>query len=231
MNEQMKILKMIEDGEISPDEGAKLIQELGKAQPEQPEVSTLGILDKVNLGELSAEEAVEWLENEGSPTSDQDPGNYQTETNTPPFISDEELEKWKRWWTLPLYIGVGIVVLSIFWINAAYQNSGYGFWFFCAWVPMITGLMFMSIAWNSRSGPWIHVRVRGNKERVAISIPAPLGLASWGLNTFGQFIPHLDRTSVDEIITALENSHNNNAPLYVQVDEGENGEKVEVFIG
>ena len=89
----------------------------------------------------------------------------------------------------------------------------------------------MSLSWRSRSGPWIHVRVRGPRERVAISIPAPLGLASWALNTFGQFIPHLERTSVDEIITALEKSHKHDAPLYVQVDEGENGEKVEVFIG
>ena len=96
---------------------------------------------------------------------------------------------------------------------------------------MLLGLAFMALSWRSQSGPWIHVRVRGPKERVAISIPAPIGLATWALNTFGQFIPHLERTSVDEIITALELSHTQKSPLYIQVDEGEDGERVEVFIG
>ena len=231
MNDHMKILKMIEDGEISPEEGAKLIQELGSSQPDQPGNSSLGILDQVNQGDISADEAIKMLEGLNGPASASEPGKAQSEPEQPPSISDDELERWKQWWTLPLYIGVGIVVLSTFWINSAYQNSGYGFWFFCAWVPMLIGLLFMSLSWRSRSGPWIHVRVRGPRERVAISIPAPLGLASWALNTFGQFIPHLERTSVDEIITALEKSHKHDAPLYVQVDEGENGEKVEVFIG
>jgi hypothetical protein len=231
MNEHMKILKLIEDGEITPDEGAILIQELGQAPVEQPEASSLGILERVNAGEISAEDAIQLLVNQEGRNADKNTENPEMEDEPSPAISDQELEKWKQWWTFPLYIGVGIVVLSTLWINSAYLNSGYGFWFFCAWVPMLVGLMFMALAWRSQSGPWIHVRVKGRKERVAIRIPAPLGLASWALNTFGQFVPHLERTSVDEIINALEQSHSNNAPLYVQVDEGEDGERVEVFIG
>ena len=89
----------------------------------------------------------------------------------------------------------------------------------------------MALSWRSKSGPWIHVRVRGPKENVAVSIPAPIGLTSWVLRNFGHFIPQLEKTSVDEILIALESTSKNNAPLSVVVDEGENGEHVEVFIG
>lgn len=234
MSDHMKILKMIEDGEITPDEGARMLQELSQSPPPEMEDdnSPMSILERVNLGTLSADEAAHLLASQdASADAEQEHPQDEPTSETPPTISDAELERWKQWWTIPLYLGVGVVVLATFWINSAYQNSGYGFWFFCAWVPMLIGLLLMGLAWRSRSGPWIHVRVRGPKEKVAISIPAPLGLTGWALNTFGHYIPHLERTSVDEIITALELSHKANAPLYVQVDEGDDGEKVEVFIG
>lgn len=232
MSDHMKILKMIEDGEITPDEGARKLQEIAQSPSiAEEENSPMDILERVNQGALSADEAAHLLAGQGPPSAERAFPDDQTAPEPPPSISDEELEKWKQWWTIPMYVGVGVVVLATLWINSAYQNSGYGFWFFCAWVPMVIGLLLMGLAFRSRSGPWIHVRVRGPKERVAISIPAPLGLTGWVLNTFGHYIPHLERTSVDEILSALEQSHTANAPLYVQVDEGDDGERVEVFIG
>jgi len=232
MSDHMKILKMIEDGEITPDEGARMLQGLAQSQPiAEEENSPMTILERVNQGALSADEAAHLLAGQGAPSAERAFPDDQPAPEPLPSISDEELEKWKQWWTIPMYVGVGVVVLATLWINSAYQNSGYGFWFFCAWVPMLIGLLLMGLAFRSRSGPWIHVRVRGPKERVAISIPAPLGLTGWVLNTFGHYIPHLERTSVDEILSALEQSHTANAPLYVQVDEGDDGERVEVFIG
>jgi len=222
---------MIEDGEISPDEGARMLQQLGGQTASLDETSSMSILEQVNSGILSADEAVHRLASQGYQAFEEGFPEVETEPESPPTISDQELEKWRQWWTIPLYVGTGIIVLAALWMNSAYQNSGYGFWFFCAWLPMLIGLLLMGLSWRSRSGPWIHVRVRGPKERVAISLPAPLGLTGWVLNTFGNHIPHLERTSVDEILAALEASHKSNAPLYVQVDEGDDGEKVEVFIG
>jgi hypothetical protein len=132
---------------------------------------------------------------------------------------------------IPMYVGVVIVALSTLWMNSSYQNSGYGFWFFCAWLPLLIGLLFMALSWRSRSGPWIHVRVNGPSERVAVSIPVPLKLTGWGLRTFGHYIPNLEKTSVDEILMALEETTKNGVPLYIHVDDGDDGEKVEVFIG
>lgn len=232
----MEILKMIENGEISMDEGIRRINELDEeisSTPEKNNFSTLEILEKIEAGEISADEAINFIS--GSPTQDEEESEENSENydvpNQTPHISEQEMSRWKRWWTYPLYAGVGIVILSTFWLNSAYQNSGFGFWFFCAWLPLLIGLVLMALSWQSRGGPWIHVRVRGDRERVAISIPAPLGLASWGLRNFGHYIPQLEKTTVDEIILALESTTKANAPIYVQVDDGENGEKVEVFIG
>lgn len=234
MSEYMKILKMIENGEISSDEGARLLQEVssGSTSPKEP-LDALGILSKIDQGEISAEEGIHLLEQtptdfekEGDTTDSEEEATY-----THSKISDEEISKWQQWWTIPLYVGMGVVVLSVLWLNSAYQNSGYGFWFFCSWLPLTLGVLLMALSWRSQSGPWIHVRVRGPKENVAVSIPAPIGLTSWALRNFGHYIPQLEKTSVDEIIIALESTSKNNAPLSVIVDEGDDGERVEVFIG
>jgi hypothetical protein len=41
----------------------------------------------------------------------------------------------------------------------------------------------------------------------------------------------MEDTSLDEIIVALKDTAESGNPFYVHVDEGEEGEQVEVFIG
>ena len=89
----------------------------------------------------------------------------------------------------------------------------------------------MAISWHSRTGTWLHVRVKSRHQRVAVSLPAPLGLAAFIFRHFGQFIPHMEDTSLDEVIIALKDTAESGNPFYVHVDEGEEGEQVEVFIG
>jgi len=236
MSEYMRILKMIEDNEISLEEGIIMLQESGGDQGigSDGETNPLDILSKIESGELSADEGVDLIKkthvSDGYSLNQTGKIENMVE-HAPSRISEEELERWKKWWTIPFYIGIGVVILSSFWLNSAYQNSQFGFWFFCSWIPLLIGLLIMALSWNSKSGPWIHVRVRGPKERVAISIPAPMGITSWALRNFGHHIPRLDKTSIDEIILALQNTTKNGTPLYVHVDEGQDGEQVEVFIG
>jgi len=59
----------------------------------------------------------------------------------------------------------------------------------------------------------------------------PLGLAAWFLRAFGRFIPQLKGTAVDEMILALGKATGPASPLLVEVDEGENGERVQIYIG
>jgi hypothetical protein len=235
MSEKMKILNMIENGEISLDEGIQRIKELDELElsDSAPVYETLDILSKIESGEISATDGIDQITSKASPASKSTDEDVSLPHQAPPaeFVNDKELARWKNWWRNLLYAGVAIAILGTLWMSSAYQNNGYGFWFFCSWIPLSIGILVTVLALKSQSGPWIHIRVRSKTDNVAISLPAPLGLTRWGLRTFGRFIPYLEHTSVDEIIYALENTSKNNSPFYVHVDEEEEGEKVEIFIG
>jgi hypothetical protein len=152
-------------------------------------------------------------------------------------IFEPEIEKWRRWWMIPLWIGVGITItgsLLMFW---AYQSSGFSFWFACSWLPFLLGVAVMAMAWGSRSARWMHLRIQqepGEWPRtIAFSFPLPLRFAAWFLRTFGQFIPKVDEIGIDfdQLIQVFETSTTTETPFYVEVDEGENGETVQIYIG
>ena len=130
-----------------------------------------------------------------------------------------------------MYVGMGVAVLSTLWMSSSYQNHGYNFWFFCSWLPLLIGIFIVTLALRSQNGPWIHIRVKSPTDNVAISIPAPIGLTSWGLRNFGHYIPKYQPEFTDDIINALENTAKNNTPFYIHVDDEEDSEKVEIFIG
>jgi hypothetical protein len=44
-------------------------------------------------------------------------------------------------------------------------------------------------------------------------------------------IPDLQRTNVDEIIQVIESGFSGKEPLIVHVDEGDGGERIQVYIG
>lgn len=238
MSERLKILTMIENGEISPEEGAHMLENISdneKREKPSKAIDQMSILNQIERGEVSSEEGIRLLQGESGDIEIAQPKSKKREdtfpNETPPSLSDEEMRKWKQWWTYPLYIGVGLTILAAYWLNSAYQNSGYGFWFFCSWLPLLLGIVLMAISWFSRTGTWLHVRVRSSHQRVAVSLPIPLGIAAFLVRHFGQFIPYMKDTSLDEVIVALKESAKSGAPFYVHVDEGEDGEQVDVFIG
>jgi hypothetical protein len=51
------------------------------------------------------------------------------------------------------------------------------------------------------------------------------------LRWFSPHIEGLDSTMVDDLIIALEGNISSDEPITIEVDEGESGERVEVFLG
>ena len=233
MSERLEILTKIELGEITPEEGARLIQELDlksdSASTNDP-LDQMQILEKIERGELNTEEALGLLQKKAGSAGGEGV-TIDFESNVPPNISEEELNKWKRWWMYPLYAGIAFIVLASYWMFSAYQTAGYNFWFFCSWVPLLVGVGIAALSWQSRDGTWLHVRVNSNTERVAISMPLPMGLASWGLRNFGRHIPEMKNVSLDEIVAALDSTAKSGQPFYVRVQDDEDDEQVDVFIG
>ena len=279
-NKRMRILEMIETGEVSAEEGLRMLGELNGTEDsgvdidqtgeeesselpmsseeplpepslEEPNLDGTEVLDNeedagypssfspevsvgVDMGEtdsvsFSAEEPVQ---DESAPNAE--PGVY---TKSPSTGLPEGADKWRRWWMIPLWIGVGITVLGGLFMAWAFQASGLGFWFICWSVFFAFGLLILVLAAQSRTARWLHLRVKQKPGEspgtIALSFPLPLGLARWVMRVFGQWIPKTNGASPDDILTALDAvdetvSYEN--PIYIEVDD-EDGERVEIYIG
>lgn len=271
-NKRMRILEMIERGEVTTDEGLRLLRDENIID-QAPSSGDVPSFDEASPVDVEPSEEIhqdhlpsEADEAEAAQTSDQPPakeptGYGQEDAETIPGSADEadqgysqfeeaevysntgahsmpsDVDKWRRWWTIPLWIGVGIVVISSLFMLYAFQASGLGFWFFCTSVFFALGLLILVLAAQSRSARWLHLRVKqrpGQRpQNIAISFPIPLRFASWAMRIFGGFMPNTPGASPEDILTALdalEDSATPETPFYIKVDD-EDGEHVEIYIG
>lgn len=233
-SERSKILEMIESGTITAEEGFTLLNALDETS------ETVSEVDIEIEGELPPpfpDSIVEDIElDEIKNKTETDDGSTEVVQSKPEPPSTEDMEKWKRWWVIPLWIGAGITVIGGLLMYWAYRAAdGFGFWFACAWFPFLLGVGVLALAWGSKTSPWLHVRVQqapGEKpQRIAISFPLPVRLTVWVFRIFGHYIPNMEGVDLEEIILVLKDVARDGTPFFVDVDEGERGEKVQVFIG
>ncbi len=231
-SERTKILEMIEEGVISAEDGIRLLDTLGEVS----EVSALpGVAASPGTAEPLSNFSEEIPDDIGRDPEDVlEPDEIYHPEPLPNPPDPEEMKKWKRWWVIPMWIGVGITVIGSALMYSAFAASGVGFWFACAWFPFILGVLVMALAWSSRTAPWLHVRVHQRPgqtpQKIAISFPLPIRLAGWGLRTFGHFIPNMEGVDLTGVMTAIEESAKDGTPFFVDVDD-DDGERVQVFIG
>ena len=202
-NERMQILQMIEDGKISAEEGLRLLNALSS----KPDAGSAG-------------------EAASTPAAGGD-------VLPPP---QPELGGYRDWWIKPMWFGVAITILGSLFLYWVLKVAGVSFWLVLASPPFVLGVVIMALAWASRTAKWLHIRIKtGEKSdgprRISISFPLPIGPAAWLLRMVSPFIPKLRDTGVDELITALSETTSPEAPLFVDVNEGEGGERVQVYIG
>ncbi len=141
----------------------------------------------------------------------------------------------RRFIMIPLWIGVFITVLSA-WGMYSIQQRGLSFWFFCLIVPLLLGVLLITLAAAGQSSKWIYVNVDRSHAQdwprnITIAFPLPLGLTAWFLRSFGHYIHGLKNTNVDEIIQILDATGKSGAPLIVNANDNEDGENVQVYIG
>ena len=242
-SERTKILEMIAEGTISAEDGVKLLDALDgisevrdfpdvEASPELTPTSVSNFNEPIpddfgteNTGNESGDESADVLEPDEI---------YHPDPISSNLPDSEEMEKWKRWWVIPMWLGIGITVIGGALMYSAFVANGIGFWFACAWFPFMLGVLVMALAWGSRTAPWLHVRVHQRPgqtpQKIAISFPLPIRLAGWGLRTFGHHIPNMDGVDLDGVINAINESSKDGTPFFVDVDD-EDGERVQVFIG
>jgi hypothetical protein len=207
-SEREQILKMIEAGKITAQEGLNLIQALGD-EPED------------ELPELPAGEEIPAFVTEEAPGE---------RTADPEF--DRRVNRYRSLWMIPLVFGVAVTVAGAYWMYAALQTAGFGFWFYCAGLPFLLGVLVTAAAFSSRTSRWIYVNVKQKPgetpQRIVIAFP--LSLVSWLMQFAKGYVPERERGAVDEVMSAVFQSTKSSEPLMVEVEE-EDGEHVQVYIG
>jgi hypothetical protein len=161
------------------------------------------------------------LDAEERPVSEPDPEISKT------------VEKARRLWMVPLWIGVIITTFGGWVMYKNIHPTDISAWFYCLGMPIfILGVFVIVLGWSSKNARWIFVSVKQKPgdfpKRILIGFPLPLTLTSWFLRNFGHKIQGLGKVPVDQILKAIQHS---NDPMVVNVDEGDDGEKVFVYIG
>ena len=212
--ERNQVLKMIEEGKITPEQGLQLMQVLDRQSPDEiPTPSPAAPAVEIPAGTVASTQ--------------------------PEPVPDPHIEHLKstarRLWQIPLYVGVFITVLSGLGMYAIMRGPGLNFWFYFLLLPLLLGVALTALAAGSRAARWIYVDVHQQPgeypHHIFLGFPLPLKLVAWFLRTFGTCIPDLQRTNVDEIIQVMQSGFIGKEPLIVHVDEGDTGHRVQVYIG
>ena len=205
-NERAQILKMVDEGKITPEQAITLMNALDGSSAEE---------------ESSPAEPASQPEQE-SARPEPDPG------------LDRKIGRFRQLWFIPLGVGIIITVLGAYWMYSAMLKSGFGFGFLCSWVPFALGVAVVAFAAISKTARWIYVNVKQkpgeSPQRIVIAFPVPLGLLRWGIKNFGHNIPVEHRGQADYALKAIFEDDAFKEPLFVDVHD-EDGEHVQVYIG
>jgi len=202
------------------------------------DASKLHILKQVESGVLSPEEGsglLEILERSGSDPGESAPFPEMITSSSPKVEVPPIAWYWKLGWSLFLWLGVGLTVLSAYWMYRGFQAAGFGVGFFLSWIPFILGIILIYAGARLMEAHWVHVKVNtadeGKPQHIDITMPLPLGWMGWIFKNFGRYMPENIRDRhVDEILIELDKSMKRGEPFQVLVDDEKDGDHVEVLI-
>ena len=213
MNEsKQKILQMLQDGSITPEEADRLLLAVGNANMGESEIA--GENEDSKLPAISADDA---------PVTDAPPAE------PPPDFAGMR-ESWQAPFNIVLTLAATFFVLAMALIRSTRGVMKFGGRLLLG-VALLAGLVAAYI-WSSRDGLWVHVRVQSSDgTRFRISLPLSVRLMRWGMQTGREYadeqaLKYMD--TVEAMLTAWEEDPNQD-PVFIDIDEG--GDKVQVFIG
>jgi len=203
------------------------------------------ILQMVAEGKITAEEAAKLMR-----ALDEEPASSGTEVIMPAPIHAEErsdapeLEQVRKragfFSNMILTIGIISTILFSWILFSIQQNAGLNFWFYCFSFPLFFCVLLIVLGVGSKNSRWIHVNIdrtnskkdKDSPRKISIAFPLPIKFAAWFIQNFGSRIDGLKNTNVDDVVQAIAMANQGfTEPIIVNVDNREDGEKVQVFIG
>jgi hypothetical protein len=188
----------------------------------------LQILELIEAGEISVEEGARRLD----ALAEAAEAPKAPETPAPPTgpVVRPALVRWL--WQTVFWTGVALLVGSGLLVVAVYAWGFANGWLFCGWPLLAFGALVVATGWWLQRAHWFSLRVRERGgQRISFAFPLPLGLVAWVLRIAGPFVPQLRETGVDELLLAMREELRDGRPFTVEVDEGEDGEQVQIYFG
>ncbi|UCC65255.1 MAG: hypothetical protein JSV36_09545 [Anaerolineae bacterium] len=214
--ERMQILRMIEEAQITPEEGIELLEALNASGAKASGQATVQEEGDVDASPPVAEplpSGTELLE-EGAAEHDE----------------SAEFVSFGRLWLIPLGAGVVVGAVSLGIVAFIQAISPGSFFLVCGLMPLLLGLAVILLALWSRTARWLHVRIRG-EQHISLSFPLPLRLTGWILRLVRPFVPQLEETGLDEVILSLDENLGEEEYFHVDVQDDQDGERIQVYIG
>lgn len=205
MNERMRILGLIESGQISVEEGVQRLEALSERR------------DGSDSARGTEQEA-------GADTSTP----FDTAEPIPGPIPVPIVGIVCQ---ILFGVGVGVVAGGGLLLARAYSREGMPglTW---GWLLFLLGLIVMGLGWWLQRARWFYLRVQEHDGAAfRIALPLPLGIVVWLLRVAKPFVPQLQEMEADTLILAMRDELQAGRPLTVQVDEGERGDQVEIYFG
>ncbi len=201
---KIEILKKVESGILSVEEGSDL----------------LGIFDKAEEEAILASEGPKTAELESmQPIEKPQAAGCWKAAWSMILVGGAVLTGFSAYWIFQAYenkgLGWGFFLSWIPLILGVFITIG-------GWILMESPWMHVRI----------HSKEDDKKVHIVFSMPVPLRLARWVFRTFGHYMPEEVREKgIEEMLGAIEESMKAGEPFHVQVDDDKDGSKVEVFIG
>jgi hypothetical protein len=200
---RLEILKRVQDGTLTAEEGSDLISILDRGREVETEAEVLEPEPlPINTEEVETPKVSFWWKAPWSIV----------------LIGGAVLTGFSALWAYRGYERAGL---------------GWGFWlswipFIIGVLLMVLGWNLMESPWLHLN---VYSKDEGKFRRIHFAIPLPLRLISWGFRTFRQHIPaDIKDKGVEEMLVEINDAIKRGEPFEIDVDDKEDGDQVHITI-
>lgn len=208
---EQKILQMVQDGSLTSEEAARLLETLAADR----------------AGGLAGNTEGEGVETAVVPNSSFTPAPDDT-----PDMPD--LDWFRHFWQIPFFIALTILLLTGWGIWTTWHATARAATLLgqlCLTPLFVLAFVAVLLSFWSRFAYWLHVRVREKDgKRIAISLPLPLALIQFVLRIAGRRVDEKKAANLFTASELLEAMGEQDEPLYIAVDD-DDGDQVQIYIG
>ena len=213
MNETQQILQMLQEAKITVEEATQLL-----------------------LAIEPGDEAGEGEEFVGDEPAMQVAAPAPSQPADPPHVPPD-MARFRRLCQIPFVVALCVLAASGWGLYALCHQAEarITLGFVAMLILFVLAIGATAITFWMRLVPWLHVRVREQDgKRIAISLPLPLTLASWGVRLARRFVEddtaeYLDASA--ELLKAMKDGPRTLRTDPIVIDIDDDGQRVQVFIG